>query len=70
MWKETKVVKNVSQYNFDARYGAYATNESDGSSVIYIAGKEFHTRKATRVRVPVTALPILFSSLLPSHKDD
>ena len=50
MWKETKVVKNVSQYNFDARYGAYATNESDGSSVIYIAGKEFHTRKATRVR--------------------
>ncbi len=50
MWKETKVVKNVEYYNYDARYGAYATNESDGSSVIYIAGKEFHTRKATRVR--------------------
>ena len=52
MWKETKVVKNVGYDNFDARYGAYATNESDGSSVINIAGKEFHTRKATRVRVP------------------
>ena len=50
MWKETKVVKNVEYYNFDARYGAYATNESDGNSVINIAGKEFHTRKATRVR--------------------
>ena len=50
MWKETKVVKNVEYYNYDARYGAYATNESDGSSVIYIAGKEFHTRKATSVR--------------------
>ena len=50
MWKETKVIKNVEYYNYDARYGAYATNESDGSSVIYIAGKEFHTRKATRVR--------------------
>ncbi|MCR4701580.1 MAG: hypothetical protein K5757_11680 [Bacteroidaceae bacterium] len=50
MWKETKVVKNVGHNNFDARYGAYATNESDGNSVINIAGKEFHTRKATRVR--------------------
>ncbi len=27
MWKETKVFKNVSQYNFDARYGVYATTD-------------------------------------------
>jgi hypothetical protein len=23
MWKETKVVKNVEYYNFDARYGGF-----------------------------------------------
>ncbi len=40
MWKETKVVKNVSQYNFNARYGVYATIDKDKKSVLYINGKE------------------------------
>ncbi len=40
MWKETKVVKNVSQYNFDARYGVYATTDKDDKSILYIDGKE------------------------------
>ena len=40
MWKETKVVKNVSQYNFDARYGVYATTDKDKKSILYIGGKE------------------------------
>jgi len=40
MWKETKVVKNVSQYNFDSRYGVYATTDKDKSSILYIDGKE------------------------------
>ena len=29
MWKETKVVKNVGYDNFDARFGAYATDEAE-----------------------------------------
>ena len=40
MWKEIKVVKNVSQYNFDARYGVYATTDKDKKSILYIGGKE------------------------------
>ena len=50
MWKETKVIKNVEYGNFDARYGAYATNETDNKSMLYIASKEFPIKKATRVR--------------------
>ena len=40
MWKETKVVKNVSQYNFDARYGVYVTNEGEKNTILHICGKE------------------------------
>ena len=40
MWKETKVVKNVSQYNFDARYGVYVTNEGEKKTILHIGGKE------------------------------
>ena len=40
MWKETKVVKNVSQYNFDARYGVYVTNEGKKNTILHIGGKE------------------------------
>ncbi len=49
MWKETKVVKNVEYYNFDARFGAYATNVGDGKSMLYIAGKEIPICKAISV---------------------
>ena len=50
MWKETKVVKNVEYDNFDARFGAYATNVGDGKSMLYIAGKEFSLNKVIIVR--------------------
>ena len=40
MWKETKIVKNVSQYNFDARYGVYVTNEGEKNTILHICGKE------------------------------
>ncbi len=40
MWKETKVVKNVGYDNFDARFGAYATIQTDGKSMFYIGDKE------------------------------
>ena len=49
MWKETKVVKNVEYYNFDARFGAYATNVGDGKSMLYIAGKEIPICEAISV---------------------
>ena len=49
MWKETKVVKNVEYYNFDARFGAYATNVGDGKSMLYIGGKEIPICKAISV---------------------
>ena len=50
MWKETKVVKNVSQYNFDARYGVYATTDKDGNSILYINGKEIPIREVGHIR--------------------
>ena len=40
MWKETKVVKNVGYDNFDARFGAYATDEADKKSILHIGDKE------------------------------
>ena len=49
MWKETKVVKNVEYYNFDARFGAYATNVGDGKSMLYIGGKEIPICEAISV---------------------
>ena len=49
MWKETKVIKNVEYYNFDARFGAYATNVGDGKSMLYIAGKEIPICEAISV---------------------
>ena len=39
MWKETKVVKNVGYDNFDARFGAYATDEADKKSILHIGDK-------------------------------
>ena len=50
MWKETKVVKNVEYYNFDARFGAYATNVGDGKSMLYIGDKEIALNKVLSVR--------------------
>ncbi len=50
MWKETKVVKNVSQYNFDARYGVYATTDKDKKSILYIGGKEISLMRVGHVR--------------------
>ncbi|MBQ3770493.1 MAG: hypothetical protein II834_01030, partial [Bacteroidaceae bacterium] len=50
MWKETKVVKNVSQYNFDARYGVYATTDKDKMSFLYIGGKEISLMRVGHVR--------------------
>ena len=50
MWKETNVVKNVSQYNFDARYGVYATTDKDDNSILYISGKEIPIREVYHIR--------------------
>ena len=50
MWKETKVVKNVEYYNFDARFGAYATNVGDGKSMLYIGDKEILLDMVTCVK--------------------
>lgn len=50
MWKETKVVKNVSQYNFDARCGAFATTDKDEKSILYIGGKEISLMRVGHVR--------------------
>ncbi len=50
MWKETKVVKNVSQYNFDARYGVYATNIKDDDFVLYIGNKELLKYKVDGIK--------------------
>ena len=49
MWKETKVVKNVSQYNFDARYGVYVTNEGEKKTILHIGGKEIPICEAISV---------------------
>ena len=49
MWKETKVVKNVSQYNFDARSGVFATNEGEKKTVLHIGGKEISVNKIIKV---------------------
>ena len=50
MWKETKVVKNVSQYNFDARYGVYASTDKDKKSILYIGGKEISLMGVGHIR--------------------
>ena len=49
MWKETKVVKNVKYYNFNARFGAYATNLAEDKSMLYIGGKEIPICEAISV---------------------
>ena len=50
MWKETKVVKNVSLYNFDARYGVYASTDKDKKSILYIRGKEISLMGVGHIR--------------------
>ena len=47
MWKETKVFKNVSQYNFDARYGVYATTDKikDAKSLYKVLEDEKQFKK-------------------------
>ena len=50
MWKEIKVVKNVSQYNFDARYGVYASTDKNKKSILYIGGKEISLMGVGHIR--------------------
>lgn len=50
MWKETKVVKNVGYDNFDARFGAYATDEADKKSILYIGDKGILLGRVTCVK--------------------
>ena len=50
MWKETKVVKNVGYDNFDARFGAYATDEADKKSILHIGDKENLLDRVTCVK--------------------
>ena len=50
MWKETKVVKNVEYDNFDARFGAYATDEADKKSILYIGDKGILLGRVTCVK--------------------
>ena len=50
MWKETKVVKNVGYDNFDARFGAYATDEADKKSILYIGDKGILLDRVTCVK--------------------
>ena len=50
MWKEIKVVKNVSQYNFDARYGVYASTDKGKKSILYIGGKEISLMRVGHIR--------------------
>ncbi|MBO4597690.1 MAG: hypothetical protein J5676_07415 [Bacteroidaceae bacterium] len=50
MWKEIKVVKNVGYDNFDARFGAYATDEADKKSILHIGDKENLLDRVTCVK--------------------
>ena len=50
MWKETKVVKNVWYDNFDARFGAYATDEAGKKSILYIGDKGILLGRVTCVK--------------------
>ena len=50
MWKETKVVKNVGYDNFDARFGAYATDEADKKSILYVGDKGILLGRVTCVK--------------------
>ena len=50
MWKETKVVKNVGYDNFDARFGAYATDEAEKKSILHIGDKEILLDMVTCVK--------------------
>ncbi len=50
MWKETKVVKNVEYYNFDARFGVYATTDRGDKSILHIGDKEIALNKVLSVR--------------------
>ena len=50
MWKEIKVVKNVGYDNFDARFGAYATDEAEKKSILHIGDKEILLDMVTCVK--------------------
>ena len=50
MWKETKVIKNVGYDHFDARFGAYATDEAGKKSILYIGDKGILLGRVTCVK--------------------